>query len=187
MSNPTPLPTAAELRRLQWRKDGGVLFATEGTCLYMRETSGSVISGLIFGTLLCLGLGGSGVKMLMEPAGTDGKWFGGFAVLLGLFFGLLVVVCLRRGRWVIVYDRGSGQPGSSGEIRYRGGRLAADRIRCLTTTSCGGGSMPNRMVTAELHDGTRHWPGPTGVSTWPGHWAKQAADWMNLPYRESGS
>jgi hypothetical protein len=178
MANSTPPPTTANLRRLKWRKDGSVLFATEGTCMYMRETAGSVVSGFIFGTVLCLGLGGSGIMMLMEPGGTDGKVFGGFVVLLGLFFGLLVVVCLRRGRWLITYDRGTGQ------IHYSKKSFAADQVRCITTGSSGG-NPPQRMVGAELHDGTYEWMGPTGASTWPGHWAKQAADWMGLPYRDA--
>ena len=97
MANPTPPIATADLKRLKWRKDGAVLVATDGTCMYMREPAGSVVSGLIFGTALCLGLGGSGVMMLMQPGGADGKVFGGFVVLLGLFFGFLLVVTLRRG------------------------------------------------------------------------------------------
>jgi hypothetical protein len=45
--------------------------------------------------------------------------------------------------------------------------------------------MPQRIVVAELHDGTFETVGPSGVSTWPDHWGQQAATWMGLPFRRS--
>lgn len=185
MANLTPPATTAHLKRLRWQNQCGYEVATDETCLYMRETMGSMIAGFIFGTVLCLGLGGSGVMMIMQPGGADGKAFGGFVLLLGLLFGFLVVSILRRGRWMITYDRSPDQ-GTMGQIRWGKKSLAADQIRCITTNSCGG-NPPKRMVVAELQDGTYESLGPSGASTWPGYWAKQCADWMGLPYRESWS
>lgn len=142
-----------------------------------------MVAGLFFGTVMSVGLGICGVFMMMEK-GNDGKFAGAFVLLLGLFFGFLMVISLKPGRWLITYDRGTGEPGSVGEIRFRKLRISADRVRCITTQSSGG-NPPKRTVSAEMHDGTYQSLGPVGSSTWPAHWAKQAADWMGLPYRDS--
>ena len=47
--------------------------------------------------------------------------------------------------------------------------------------------MPQRVVVAEMDDGTFEMLGPSGVSTWPDHWGQQAADWMGLPFQADES
>lgn len=177
MANPTPPPTSDHLKKLQWQNLGGFLIANDGRCLYMRESAGSMVSGFIFGTVLSAAGIGCGIWALTQEDGADAKGFGTFVLIIGLLFALLVVSTLRRGRVLIVYDR------ESREIRYQGKTLSADRVRTITTREFSTRSGPNYMVAAELHDGTYEIIGPTGISTWPMHWAKQAADWMGLPYR----
>ena len=172
-----PAPTTAHLKSLQWQNQGGFLVASDETCLFMRETMGSRIAGFVFGTVFGLGGIGYGGWLLTQEPGGDAKAFGGLVLLVGLVFSIIVAASLRSGRWMIAYDR------ALGEIRYRKKTLPSVRVRCITTRPCGGGSMPNRIVTAELEDGTYETIGPSGVSTWPMHWAKQAADWMSLPHR----
>lgn len=185
MVNPAPNMSTADLRRLKWQNQCGTLIATDGTCLYMRETMGSIISGFIFGTVFGVGGTGYGVWLLTQK-GADSKIFGCLVLFVGLVFSLLVITTVRRGRWMIVYDRGTGHPGSTGEIRDKRICIAANRVHYMTTRASGG-SPPSRMVIAALHDGTFAALGPSGASTWPAHWAKQAADWMGVPFHDSSN
>jgi hypothetical protein len=85
---------------------------------------------------------------------------------------------------MIVYDRGG--PGVPGEIRLNGKRLPLESVRCLSTRSAGG-STPRHMVVAELHDGKYEALGAIGFYTWTVQFGQQAATWMGLPFRPSGS
>ena len=98
-------------------------------------------------------------------------------------FAFLPWLVLRRGRWMVVYDR--GEPGVPAEIRYNGKRLPAERVRSFSTRATSGSSMPRSTVVAELHDGTYEALGPICASTWTAHYAQQAATWMGLPFRYS--
>jgi hypothetical protein len=113
--------------------------------------------------------------------------FACLVLLVGGLFTWVLWYSARRGRWMIVYDRGGA--GAPGEIRHGGGkRLPVARVRCLSTRHAGGSiALPHRTVVAELHDGTFEVLGPSGVSTWPDHWGQQAANWMGLPFRRSNS
>lgn len=119
-------------------------------------------------------------KTLMEIA------FGALMLLIAAVFVYIPWLTLRNGRWMVVYDRGNPDSGIPGEIRYKDKRLSADRVRSFSTRSCGG-NPPRSSVVAELHDGTCEWLGPISNSTWPAHYAQQAATWMGLPFRHSAS
>lgn len=144
----------------------------------MRETMGSIIAGFIFGSVLSIGGIGCGIWVLTQEKAADAKGFGIFVLLIGLLFLFLMIITLRRGRVLIIYDR------ESREIRWQRKTLSSDRVRTMTTREFSGKSGVSYMVAAELNDGTYEIMGPSGHSTWPMHWAKQAADWMSLPYRD---
>jgi hypothetical protein len=175
----TPDP---DLGRLRWQSQWEFQIATDGTCFYMRESGGSMIAGAVFGTVFAVGGLGYGGWLLLTQTEWSARAFSCLMLLVGAVFTYVLGSCARRGRWMIAYDRGG--PGVPGEIRHGGKRLPAERVRCLSTRPAGG-SMPRRIVVAELHDGTFETLGPSGVSTWPDHWAQQAANWMGLPFRRS--
>jgi hypothetical protein len=187
MTMAAPTTPVSDLDRLPWQAQGEYLVVTDGTCLYVREGKGSVIWRIVFSAVLALSASGYGGRLLLTQATVMSRTVGGLMLVGAAVFACVVWSSARRGRWMIVYDRGSGRPGAAGEIRYGGGRcLPADRVRCLSTRPNGGSiAMPRRLVVAELHDGTFEAVGPSSVSTWPDHYARQAASWMGLPYRDS--
>ena len=175
---------AADSGRLRWQSQGGYQVATDGSCFYIRESGGSMIAGGVFATVFAVGGLGYGGHLLMTDATAGGRVFGCLCLLVGAVFGCVLWSCVRNGRWMIVYDRGG--PGAPAEIRFRRKRLPAERIRSISTRHSGGSAgMPQRIVVAELHDGTFEILGPSGVSTWADHWGQQAATWMGLPFRQS--
>ncbi len=178
----TPTPSATYLKRLKWPGQGGFQVANDDRYLYMRESAFSIVSGVIFGVLISGTSGVCGVWALLTDKTVGGRAFGVFLLLVAAFFIWIMWFSARRGRWMIVYDR--GQPGSPGTIHYQKKRLSAERIRGFSTRYCGG-STPSYTVVAELHDGTHEVLGPVGISTWPAHWGQQAANWMGLPFRHS--
>jgi hypothetical protein len=184
MAAPTTPDSA--LDQLPWQAQGECEVVTDGTCLYMRtrESRGSRISGMVFGVAVALSAGGYGGWLLSKDPEATAKAFGCLMLLVGALFAYVVWYSARRGPWTIVYDRGG--PSAPGEIRYDGGRLPVERVRCLSTRASGGSLvMPRLVVVAELHDGTHMALGPSGVSTWPAHYGQQAATWMGLPFRHS--
>lgn len=178
---PTPAAPDADLDRLPWKEEGGFHVAHDGPRYYMREGTGSIIAGIVFAVVLASFTGVYGVRLLLTETDLKAKAFGVLMLVVSAVFSSILVYSARRGRWLLVYDR--GEPGRPGEIIYRGKRLPADRVRALSTRIAGGGSMPSRIVVAELHDGSFETLGPSGVSTWPDHWAQNAATWMGLPFR----
>ena len=177
----TPVPT---LDHLSWQPLGEYQMATDGTCFYMRETTGSMIAGAVFGVVIGGGMGVCGVWALLTDKTVAGRVFAAVMFLVAALFASILWYSARRGRWMIVYDRGG--PGVPGEIRYNGKCLPVERVRCLSTRSSGGSSsMPERTVVAELHDGTVEVLGPGGVLTWGAHYGQQAAAWMGLHFRHS--
>jgi hypothetical protein len=175
----------SDVGRLPWTTQCGFQVATDGTCYYVRESGGSMIAGGVFATVFAVGGLGYGGRLLLTETEWSARVFGVLCLAVGALFAAVLGSCVRRGRWMIVYDRGGGV-GGLGEIRYRGKRLPAERVRSLSTRHAGGSAgMPQRTMVAELHDGTFEVLGPSGVSTWPDHWGQQAATWMGLPFRRS--
>jgi hypothetical protein len=173
-------------RRLRWQSQWGFQTAADGSCYYIRESGGSMIAGGVFATVFAVGGLGYGGHLLMTDATAGGRVFACLCLLVGAGFACVLVSCVWNGRWMIVYDRGG--PSAPAEIRFRKKRLSADRIRSISTRHSGGSAgNPQRIVVAELHDGTFEILGPSGVSTWPDHWGQQAATWMGLPFRQSNS
>lgn len=169
--------------KLDWKSQSGFQVANDASCLYMRESTGSVIAGFVFSVVFAVPTGVYGVWLLITNPVGGSRVFAGLLLLVSAVFSFVLWSSLRRGRWMIVYDRGGA--GTPAEIRFNGGkRLAASRVRSLSTRSVGG-SMPKSSVVAELHDGKYEWLGPVGVSTWPVHWGQQAATWMGLPFRSA--
>lgn len=178
----TAPPPSPDLARLAWQSEGGLQIATDGNCLYMREGPASMIAGMVFASLLAVGLAAGGAWALLTETSFMARGVAGVLFLLSGVFVYVLVSTSRRGRWIVVYDR--GHPGFAGEVRYQGKRLSASRIRGFSTRPGGGSiSMPRRTVVAELHDGTCEALGPNEVSTWPDHWGQKVATWMNLPFR----
>ena len=170
--------------RLRWQSQWGYQIATDATCYYIRESGGSMIAGGVFATVFAVGGLGYGGHLLMTDPTAGARVFACLCLLVGAVFACVLGSCVWNGRWMIVYDRGG--PGAPGEIRLRGKRLPAERIRSISTRHSGGSAgNPQRIVVAELHDGTFEILGPSGVSTWPDHWGQQAATWMGLPFRQS--
>jgi hypothetical protein len=174
-----------DLRKLAWKSEWGFQTVMHGSCYCIRETAGSIVAGAIFGVVLGAGSAVFGVWMIMtQPLATLAeKGFAGLMFVLAAVFLGLMWVSLRRGRWMLVYDR--GQAGVPGEIRSRGKRIPASRVRFLSTRFCGG-KMPQYSVTAELDDGSYEWLGPMRIQSWADHYAQTAAAWMNLPFRRVG-
>jgi hypothetical protein len=141
-----------------------------------------MISGIVFGLIIGGGGVGTGIWTFTTQRGADAVGFGIVVTVIGLFFLLLLFFTARRGIWSLVYDRGDAQLGRVGEIRYRGGRIGADEVQWLSTRDYGG-NVPRGGVVAVLKNGKVEALGPIGVLTWPEHWAKMAADWMQLPYQ----
>lgn len=179
----TPTTPQPSLNRLRWQKLGEYETVTDGTCLYLRESAGSIIAGAVFSTLFSLlGIGYGGWVLFTDR--TAGSWiFACLLLLVGTLFTWVFWSSVRRGRWMIVYDRGG--PGTPGEIRLNGKRLPVERVRCLSVRSVGG-STPRHAVFAELHDGTYEGLGAIGFLTWTTQFGQQAAAWMGLPFRHSG-
>lgn len=143
-----------------------------------------MIAGAVFSVALALSAGWLGVWLLLTQTTVGARAFAGLMLVVAAVFVYVIWSSARRGRWMIVYDR--GQPGVLGEIRDYERRLPAERVRSLSTRPFGGSiAMPKHTVVAELHDGTFEVLGPSGVSTWPAHWGQQAATWMGLPFRHS--
>jgi hypothetical protein len=119
----------------------------------MREGMVSIVAGAIFAVAITGSAGFLGVSILFSQKQTTvaEKAFGVFMLFVAAFFVFLCWLSLRRGRWMVVYDR--GEPGTPGEIRYNGKRLPVDRVRGFSTRNVGG-KMPRSSVVAELHDGT---------------------------------
>jgi hypothetical protein len=183
-ANPTPATAGSDSGQLRWQSQWGWQTATDGACYYIRESGGSMIAGAIFGTVFAVGGLAYGGQLLLTGTEWSARVFGCLCLLVGAVFACVLWSCVRNGRWMIVYDRGG--PGAPAEIRVRKKRLPVERIRSISTRHSGGsGSMPQRIVVAELHDGTFETLGPSGVSTWPDHWGQQAATWMGLPFRRS--
>lgn len=181
--NATP---ASELSRLPWQAQGEYQVATDSTCLYIREGSGSVIAGFVFSAVSALTASWWGGWLLLTQTPVMTKAFGGFMLLVAAAFAYVIYSSVRRGRLMIVFDR--GHPGVPGEIRYRGQCLSLERVRSLSTRQAGGrSSAAKSLVVAELHDGTHEVVGPCSVSTWPAHYAQQAATWIGIPFRHSTS
>lgn len=169
--------------RLKWKSQWGYQVATDSRCLYIRESGGSILAAFIFSVAISAAAGCLGMSVfLSETPTTAGEK--AFAVLmLGVtaVFATILIFSLRRGRWMLVYDRGG--PGAPAEIRYRQNqRLAAERVRAFSTRACGGRT-PQSTVVAELHDGTQVGLGPVSSAAWTAHYAQQAAIWMGLPFR----
>jgi hypothetical protein len=181
MKMAVPITPVSALRRLPWQAQGGFQVVTDGTCLYMREGVGSMIAGVVFAVVLGLSAGGYGGWLLLTQTTVIAWAFAGLMFVVAAVFAFVLCYSARRGRSMIVYDR--GQPGAPGEIRYDGKHLPAERVRSLSTRPFGSSPMPRHVVVAELHDGTFEVLGPSGVSTWPAHYGQQAATWMGLPFR----
>ena len=176
-----PVASHSDLRRLSWKGEGGYQVARDGSRYYLRESSGSMIAGIIFGVVIGGYAGVYGVRLLVAENDPSSKVFGVLMLLVATLFGAILLYSARRGRWMLVYDR--GEPGRPGEILYQRKRLPAERVRGFSTRGAGG-SMPRRTVVAELHDGSVEVLGPSGVSTWADHWGQHAATWMGLPFRQ---
>jgi hypothetical protein len=176
-SSPTP-----NLSKLTWKSDCGFQVATGGTCLYMRESAGSIVAGVIFGVGIAGTSAACGVWALVTQKELSGRGFGVFLLLIAAFFFWLMWTTARRGRWMVVYDRGDA--GRPGEILYQVKRIAAEKLKS-TSTRWTGGNPPRRTVAAELHDGTVVMLGPVGLATWPGYWGQMAANWLGVAFRQS--
>ena len=140
-----------------------------------------MIAGAVFAAVLGSFTGVYGLRLLFTEREGSARLFGVLMLVVAAMFAFVLVYSVRRGRWMLVYDR--GESGRSGEIIKHGKRLPAERVRALSTRTAGGGAMPRRIVVAELHDGSFEALGPSGVSTWPDHWGQNAATWMGLPFR----
>ncbi len=187
MADKTPTP-APDLSHLTWKSEWEFQVATDSRCLYIRESSGSIFAASVF-TAGIVGTAGylSWSIFFPETPNTLGeKAFGGLMLFVAGFFAWIPWLTLKRGRWMVVFDRGEPASGIQGEIRYQGKSLPAERVRGFSTRSCGG-SPPRSTVVAELHDGTPVSVGPVSISTWPAHYAQQAATWMGLPFRYSSN
>ena len=180
----TSPPTNADLDRLSWKPDGEYQTATDGSCMYLRETRGSMIAGFVFAVVIGGGGGAYGSYLLVTDASVGGRVFALLMLFVAAAFAWIFWTSLRRGRWVGAYDRGG--PGVEGEIRFPGKHLPVARVRCISTRLSGGSpSLPRRMVVAELHDGGLEPLGPSSVSTWPEHYGQRIAMWLGLPFRHS--
>ena len=176
----TPVASHSDLRRLSWKGEGGYQVAQDGTRYYLRESSGSMIAGVVFGVVIGGYAGVYGVRLLITENEPSSKVFGVLMLVVATLFAAIMLHSARRGRWMLVYDR--GEPGRPGEILYQGKRLPAERVRGFSTKGIGG-TTPKRTVVAELHDGSVEMLGPSGVSTWADYWGQHAATWMGLPFR----
>ena len=188
MADATPTTPTSDLSQLTWKSEWEYQVATDNRCLYIRESSGSMLAASVF-TIAIVGTAGylSWSVLVPETPNTLGeKAFGVLMLFVAAFFAYIPWLTLKRGRWMVVFDRGEPASGIPGEIRYQGKSLSAERVRGFSTRSCGG-SPPRSTVVAELHDGTHVGLGPIGISTWPAHYAQQAATWMGLPFRYSAS
>lgn len=172
--------TESRAGSLKWKSQWGYQTAYDSTCYYIRESGGSIIAAFVFSVAIAGSSGFLGVKTLVTPGTWGEKAFGVLMVIVASVFGYILVHWMRRPRWMNVYDR--GRPGVPAEIRYQEKRLPADRVRSLSTRAVGG-KTPQRTVVAELKDGKTVALGPTMNSTWPDHYAQEAATWMGLPYR----
>ena len=69
-----PVP---DLDQLPWQAQGEYQVVTDGTCLYMREGKGSMISGVVFAVVIALAAGGDGGWLLLRQNEGSAKLFGG--------------------------------------------------------------------------------------------------------------
>jgi hypothetical protein len=176
-----PVASQSDLSKLSWKGEGGYQVAQDGSRYYLREGAGSMIAGIVFGVVIGGFAGVYGVWLLVTENDLSSKLFAVLMLLVAAVFAAILIHSARRGRWMLVYDR--GEPGRPGEIIVQGKRLPAERVRAFSTKSSGGGTMPTRTVVAELHDGSVEILGPSGVSTWSDHWGQHAATWMGIPFR----
>lgn len=176
---------ASSQGRLKWKSQWGFHVAMDSRCLYIRESGGSIIAAFIFSVAISASAGWLGMSVFVSetPTTLGEKGFGVLMLLIAAAFAAILFFSLRRGRWMVVFDRGDPASGTPGEVRYQGGkRLPAERIRSFSTRSCGG-SPPRSTVVAELHDGNHESLGPVEIQSWAAHYAQQAATWMGLPFR----
>jgi len=87
----------ADLSLLEWKKEGGYQVANDESCLYMRESIGSIVSGFIFSCIFGIGGLAYGGYLVTQPT-ADSKGFGAMVLLIGAVFTAILVSCLRRGR-----------------------------------------------------------------------------------------
>lgn len=149
-----------------------------GDCLYFRETGGSRVAGFIFATIFCIGGIATTVWSLTQPP-PDGLIFAALSGFVSAVFTFITVISIKDGPYLIVYDR------ASREIRFRKTVISADQVHYLSSQEFGTRSTFNRYVVAVMRDGNKITIGPTGASTWPMHWAHDAAHWMGLEYQHS--
>lgn len=172
-------------KRLKWKSQWGFQVATDSRCYYIRESGGSIIAAFIFSVAISVAAGWLGVSVFVSEAPTTlgEKGFGVLMFFIAAAFLAILFFSLKRGRWMVVFDRGDATSGTPGEVRYEGSkRLPVERIRSFSTRSCGG-RPPRSTVVAELHDGTHASLGPVEIQSWAAHYAQQAATWMGLPFR----
>lgn len=187
-STPTPvsaLPPASSHGRLKWKSQWGFQVATDSRCYYIRESGGSIIAAFIFSVAISVSAAWLGVSVFVSetPTTLGEKGFGVLMFFIAAAFLAILYFSLKRGRWMVVFDRGDAASGTLGEVRYQGGkRLSVERVRSFSTRFCGG-SPPRSTVVAELHDGTHASLGPVEIQSWAAHYAQQAATWMGLPFR----
>lgn len=183
---PAQEPSAAPHKgRLKWKSQWGFQTATDSRCYYIRESGGSIIAAFIFSVAISASAGGLGVSAFVSetPTTLGEKGFGVLMFFIAAAFLAILYFSLRRGRWMVVFDRGDAASGTPGEIRYQGRkRLAVERVRSFSTRSCGG-RPPRSTVVAELQDGTHESLGPVEIPSWAAHYAQHAAAWMGLPFR----
>lgn len=177
-------PNTSDVSRLVWKSHWGYQVANDSRCLYMRESGGSMVAALVFSVAIASSAGWLGLSVFFVQETIPEKAFRVFMLFVAAVFIYIPWLTLRKGRWMIVYDR--GEPGTTGEIRYSGKRLPVEKVRSLSTRNVGG-SPPRSIVVAEFHDGTHEVLGPCGISTWPAYYAQQGTAWMGLPFRPSAS
>lgn len=175
-----------DLSGLSWKRAGSFQVAWDERYYCIREGMGSIIAGFVFGVLISASAGWLGVSILFFPelaksGGTLGeKAFAGFMLLVAAVFLWIVVSCLRRGRWMVVFDRQA-----PGEIRTNTTCVPVAKVRAFSTRSVGG-KMPRSTVVVELHDGKWESVGPVDMAGWTANFAQHAANWLGVPYRHTG-
>jgi hypothetical protein len=179
--------------KLQWRVDGPFERADDGRRLLVRETAGSELFGTVVAVGFMAGAAYGGWRLLQND--TTGPRVVGLLLLLAAAF--LAAVMLRQllGALglinaptripLVTFDRGN--PGQSpAEIHFSGRRLPTADIRSLSTRRATVGSRHDLMrhiVVAELHDGTEVPLPLDNRPDWTAHYARQGAQWLNLPFR----
>lgn len=176
-----------DLSHLSWKGAGGFKVAWDDRYYCIREGMGSIIAGVIFSVAIFASAGWLGISILFFPevsksTGSLGeKAFAGLMLLVAAVFLWVVVSCLRRGRWMVVFDRQA-----PGEILTNTTRVPVAQVRALSTRMSGGRT-PQSYVVAELHDGKVESVGPVASVAWGPQFAQHAAGWLGVPYRASGN